>query len=67
VFQALDLAGRSTADPLSLLGLHTTGAAGADKHVNDLEPPAFAVVPELAALKAFLVTCGFKTVIFYLT
>jgi len=53
VFKALDLDSRSTADPLSLLGLHTTGAEGSglDKFVNDLEPPAFACVPDLARLK----------------
>lgn len=51
VFRALDLSARSSADPLFLLGLHTTGAAGPDKHVNDLEKPAFQCVPALAALK----------------
>jgi hypothetical protein len=62
VFKALDLSTRSTENPLALLGLHTTGAEGPDKHVNDLEPPAFSVVPELAKLKDYLVGCGFSTV-----
>lgn len=62
VFKALDLNGRSPADPLGLLGLHTTGASGVDKHVNDLEKPAFSVVPELAALKAYLQDAGFPVV-----
>ena len=54
VFKALDLDSRSSADPLTLLGLHTMNAEGDDKHVNDLEPPAFSCLPDLARLKEFL-------------
>lgn len=51
VFKALDLDGRSTADPLELL--KRIGADGCSQTVciNDLEAPAFKVLPELAELK----------------
>ena len=54
VFKALDLDSRSTVDPLGLLGLHTMNADGDDKYVNDLEPPAFACLPDLKRLKDVL-------------
>lgn len=54
VFKALDLDSRSTSDPLGLLELHTKSTDGADKYVNDLEPPAFSCIPDLARLKEVL-------------
>lgn len=62
VFKALDLDTRSEVDPLELLGLHTTGAEGLDKHVNDLEAPAFSCLPDLLGLKETLVGLGFPVV-----
>jgi 4-diphosphocytidyl-2-C-methyl-D-erythritol kinase len=53
VFKALDLDSRSTADPLALRsGLAEAGRASPDLCVNDLEPPAFSIMPELAAFRA---------------
>lgn len=55
VFKALDLGARSTADPAALLaGLTATARATPALCVNDLEPPAFSIMPELAAVKARL-------------
>ena len=54
VFKALDLDSRSTKDPLNLLGLHTMNADGDEKYVNDLQPPAFSCLPDLARLKDVL-------------
>jgi 4-diphosphocytidyl-2-C-methyl-D-erythritol kinase len=67
VFRALALGACSTRDPLALLGLHTTGAAGDDKFINDLEAPAFQCIPALADLKRKLASpapdgYGFPTV-----
>lgn len=57
VFKALDLASRSTADPLALrAGLASAGRASPDLCVNDLEPPAFSLMPELAAVRSRLAT-----------
>ncbi len=56
VFRALDLARRSTADPLDLLrGLAARGAIDPELCVNDLEQPAFDVLPSLAQLKQRLI------------
>lgn len=52
VFKALNLDARSTADPHALLsGLAAAARATPDLCVNDLEPPAFSIMPELAAVK----------------
>jgi hypothetical protein len=51
VFRALALGACSQRDPLALLGLHTTGAAGDDKLISNLEAPAFQCIPALADLK----------------
>jgi 4-diphosphocytidyl-2-C-methyl-D-erythritol kinase len=52
VFRALDLNRRSAADPRALLaGLASGGAVSPELCVNDLEQPAFDVLPDLAALK----------------
>ncbi len=52
VFKALDLERRSTTDPLELLrGLGARGAIEPELCVNDLEQPAFDVLPSLARLK----------------
>lgn len=52
VFKALDLASRSTADPLSLLaGLTSARRASQALCVNDLEPPAFSIMPDLRAVR----------------
>lgn len=57
VFRALDLARRSTADPLELLrGLAAKGATEPELCVNDLEQPAFDVLPSLAQLKQRLIS-----------
>ncbi|KAK9909338.1 hypothetical protein WJX75_000742 [Coccomyxa subellipsoidea] len=57
VFRALDLARRSTADPLELLrGLAARGATEPELCVNDLEQPAFDVLPSLAQLKQRLIS-----------
>lgn len=55
VFKALQLETRSEADPEALLAsIRARGAMDAATCVNDLEPPAFTVLPKLAALKALL-------------
>lgn len=52
VFKALDLASRSTADPLELsAGLRKLGKGSRELCVNDLEPPAFSIMPELEEVK----------------
>ena len=52
IFKTLDLDGRSMADPLELLdGLRQRGTITQELCVNDLEPPAFSILPELAELK----------------
>ena len=59
VFKALNLATRSTADPEALLRqLAQAKVASQGTCVNDLEPPAFAVMPSLAALKQRLLDTG---------
>eukprot|EP00592_Proboscia_alata_P007093 CAMPEP_0194356790 /NCGR_PEP_ID=MMETSP0174-20130528/4358_1 /TAXON_ID=216777 /ORGANISM="Proboscia alata, Strain PI-D3" /LENGTH=409 /DNA_ID=CAMNT_0039126519 /DNA_START=27 /DNA_END=1256 /DNA_ORIENTATION=+ len=62
VFKALDYDQLSTADPESLLQQFLSGATvsdvPADAYVNDLEQPAFDVLPELRALKDELETVG---------
>ena len=53
VFKALNLATRSSADPEGLLAsMRSRRAMDASLCVNDLEPPAFTVLPKLAAMKA---------------
>lgn len=52
VFKALDLASRSEADPLRLsAGLRELGRGSRELCVNDLEPPAFSLMPELEEVK----------------
>lgn len=52
VFKALDLASRSTADPLELsAGLRKLRKGSTELCVNDLEPPAFSIMPELKEVK----------------
>jgi len=59
VFKALNLATRSTADPEELLRtLAKQQSASQATCVNDLEPPAFTVMPSLAALKQRLIDTG---------
>ena len=54
IFKALDLNGRSTADPLELLRKISSEGCSEAICINDLEKPAFTVLPELADLKARL-------------
>jgi len=54
VFKALDLNGRSTVDPLELLRKLSSQGCSKEICINDLEKPAFVVLPELADLKAKL-------------
>ena len=59
VFKALDLGTRSTADPRALsAGLASTGRASPALCVNDLEAPAFTLMPSLAAVRARLAAEG---------
>lgn len=58
VFKNLDLATRSTADPEGLLAALAARGCGAEVCVNDLEPPAFKVMPALAQLKTRLLATG---------
>ncbi len=51
VFKALKLETRSTADPEGLLKSLAANGVSAANCVNDLEPPAFTVLPSLARLK----------------
>ena len=52
VFRALDLASRSTADPLQLSdGLRKLKKGTRELCVNDLEPPAFSLMPDLEEVK----------------
>ena len=52
VFKALDLGSRSTADPLELsAGLRKLRKGTRELCVNDLEPPAFSIMPELREIK----------------
>lgn len=52
VFRALDLDSRSTADPLELsAGLKKAKKGTQELCVNDLEPPAFSIMPELKEVK----------------
>ncbi|KAK9861111.1 hypothetical protein WJX84_011692 [Apatococcus fuscideae] len=64
VFKALDLSGLSQADPdWMLASMSMCGCLTASNVVNDLEPPAFQLLPELKELKERLLNekC-FKTV-----
>ena len=55
VFKALRLETRSEADPEALLAaIRKRGVMDAATCINDLEPPAFTVMPKLAQLKARL-------------
>ena len=56
VFRALDLDRCSSSDPQQLLeGLASRGVVTPELCVNDLEQPAFDVLPDLAALKQRLI------------
>lgn len=59
VFKALDLDGLSKVEPEDLLSAFQTKGVDHDLWVNDLEPPAFEVCPELGELKAFLAGADF--------
>eukprot|EP00586_Coscinodiscus_wailesii_P012525 CAMPEP_0172512746 /NCGR_PEP_ID=MMETSP1066-20121228/246880_1 /TAXON_ID=671091 /ORGANISM="Coscinodiscus wailesii, Strain CCMP2513" /LENGTH=245 /DNA_ID=CAMNT_0013292683 /DNA_START=362 /DNA_END=1099 /DNA_ORIENTATION=+ len=65
VFRALDYDKLSSRDPQELLDTFLEkGVLGVEKndYVNDLEDPAFRVVPELLALKNEVEECGFDFV-----
>lgn len=65
VFKALDYDLLSTMDPEEVLDVFMTEGVGTknkDVFINDLEPPAFKVVPLLKELKDDLISCGFDTV-----
>jgi len=61
VFKNLDYSELSTEDPLEILRSFDDGIYFA-KYVNDLEPPAFRVMPELKQMKEELQACNFKVV-----
>jgi len=68
VFKALRYDELSTEDPEDLLRAFLRNGNDVrnvpeSAYVNDLEPPAFAVMPELKALKADLMRCGFDRVL----
>jgi len=64
VFKALDLDSRSKVDPLELMkGLSETGCSET-VCINDLEAPAFTVLPELAELKEKLKAATEDAVVF---
>mmetsp|Transcript_26616 Transcript_26616/g.58452 ORF Transcript_26616/g.58452 Transcript_26616/m.58452 type:complete len:408 (+) Transcript_26616:57-1280(+) len=54
VFKALDISAVSPLDPEDLLQKFQTEGVAHKDFVNDLEPPAFEVCPELGELKDFL-------------
>eukprot|EP00803_Ostreobium_quekettii_P010088 evm.model.scf_310.5 EVM.evm.TU.scf_310.5 scf_310:25857-26912(+) len=54
IFKQLDLDKRSSADPEALLNRLSNDGMSQDVCVNDLEPPAFKTLPELADLKGRL-------------
>lgn len=59
IFKALDLSRRSTADPRGLMAaMAAAGRLSDDLTVNDLEQPAFDVLPDLLALKRRLAEAG---------
>lgn len=66
VFKALDYDKLSTADPEEVLKVFQRDGIDTEEKdevfINDLEAPAFKVLPELDALKNDLKSCGFKTV-----
>jgi len=64
IFKALDYDGLSKSDPEELLAAFTERGFDHDFWVNDLEPPAMQVVPELGALKEYLASeeFGFQAV-----
>lgn len=64
VFKALHLSTRSTADPEALLRTLASSGPSAPACVNDLEPPAFTVMPSLASLKNRLAASGLYDVVF---
>ena len=66
IFKALDLDGRSTADPLALLKAIGDDGCSEAVCINDLEAPAFTVLPELAELKESLkqATADKNTIVF---
>lgn len=63
VFKALNLDGLSKVDPEELLKAFTTKGTSHNMWVNDLEPPAFEVSPELGDLKKYLQAQGFEAVL----
>lgn len=64
VFQALDYDKLSHKDPKELLNTFLKGIETVDNDcfINDLEPPAFSVVPQLQELKERLIDFGFEHV-----
>lgn len=59
IFKALDLNGLSVIDPLDLLSeLRTSRRITQELCVNDLETPAFLILPELLELKERLIKEG---------
>jgi len=65
VFRALDYSKLSATDPEELLGRFREEGVmtGWENYVNDLEAPAFSVMPALADLKEELVAAGFDRVL----
>ena len=65
IFKALDLNRRSSREPLDILQqLQQAGRITADVCVNDLEQPAFDVLPELRQLKQRLADSGQFSAVF---
>jgi len=65
VFKALDYDKLSEADPENVLKIFQTEGVSPseeEKFINDLERPAFKVLPDLDELKNDLISCGFETV-----
>jgi 4-diphosphocytidyl-2-C-methyl-D-erythritol kinase len=64
VYKTLDLGALSAADPAALLARMRApgGLLDAGAFVNDLEPPALAAVPRLAAIQARLRAAGWRVV-----
>jgi len=61
VFKNLDYNELTKEDPLEILKSFDDGIYNAN-YVNDLEPPAFRVMPELRQMKEELEACNFKVV-----
>jgi len=59
IFKQLDLDGLSLVDPTDLLReMQSAGSVTQNLAVNDLEPPAFTILPELGELKERLIAEG---------